>query len=61
MTSWIITQTNDSRRLGVAVVDQLDVFTARPTSAIFIPEYMGGEYWEQFDSLGSPLGPVASH
>ncbi|MBS0266194.1 MAG: S9 family peptidase [Planctomycetes bacterium] len=50
MTSWIITQTNRFKAASVgAGVTNLMSFTGTADIADFIPDYMGGEYWDQFD------------
>jgi len=50
MTSWIITQTRRFKAASVgAGVTNLMSFTGTADINDFIPDYMGGEYWEQFD------------
>lgn len=50
MTSWIITQTKRFKAASVgAGVTNLMSFTGTADINDFIPDYMGGEYWEQFD------------
>jgi len=50
MTSWIITQTKRFKAASVgAGVTNLMSFTGTADISDFIPDYMGGEYWEQFD------------
>jgi dipeptidyl aminopeptidase/acylaminoacyl peptidase len=50
MTSWIITQTRRFKAASVgAGVTNLMSFTGTADINDFIPNYMGGEYWEQFD------------
>jgi dipeptidyl aminopeptidase/acylaminoacyl peptidase len=50
MTSWIITQTKRFKAASVgAGVTNLMSFTGTADINDFIPNYMGGEYWEQFD------------
>ncbi len=50
MTSWIITQTRRFKAASVgAGVTNLMSFTGTSDINDFIPDYMGGEYWEQFD------------
>jgi dipeptidyl aminopeptidase/acylaminoacyl peptidase len=50
MTSWAITQTKRFKAASVgAGVTNLMSFTGTADINDFIPDYMGGEYWEQFD------------
>lgn len=50
MTSWIITQTKRFKAASVgAGVTNLMSFTGTADIAGFIPDYMGGEYWNEFD------------
>jgi dipeptidyl aminopeptidase/acylaminoacyl peptidase len=50
MTSWIITQTRRFKAASVgAGVTNLMSFTGTADISDFIPDYMGGEYWDQFD------------
>jgi dipeptidyl aminopeptidase/acylaminoacyl peptidase len=50
MTSWIITQSRRFKAASVgAGVTNLMSFTGTADIADFIPDYMGGEYWDQFD------------
>jgi dipeptidyl aminopeptidase/acylaminoacyl peptidase len=50
MTSWVITQTKRFKAASVgAGVTNLMSFTGTADINDFIPDYMGGEYWEQFD------------
>jgi dipeptidyl aminopeptidase/acylaminoacyl peptidase len=50
MTSWIITQTRRFKAASVgAGVTNLMSFTGTADINDFIPDYMGGEYWDQFD------------
>ncbi|HEY2251961.1 MAG TPA: S9 family peptidase [Planctomycetaceae bacterium] len=50
MTSWIITQTKRFKAASVgAGVTNLMSFTGTADISDFIPDYMGGDYWEQFD------------
>jgi dipeptidyl aminopeptidase/acylaminoacyl peptidase len=50
MTSWTITQTKRFKAASVgAGVTNLMSFTGTADINDFIPDYMGGEYWEQFD------------
>jgi len=50
MTSWMITQTKRFKAASVgAGVTNLMSFTGTADINDFIPDYMGGEYWEQFD------------
>jgi dipeptidyl aminopeptidase/acylaminoacyl peptidase len=50
MTSWIITQTKRFRAASVgAGVTNLMSFTGTADIPGFLPDYFGGEYWDQFD------------
>ena len=50
MTSWIITQTKRFKAASVgAGVTNLMSFTGTADIPGFIPDYMGGEYWDVFD------------
>lgn len=50
MTSWIITQTKRFKAASVgAGVTNLMSFTGTADIADFIPDYMGGEFWDEFD------------
>lgn len=50
MTSWIITQTKRFKAASVgAGVTNLMSFTGTADIADFIPDYLGGEYWNEFD------------
>jgi dipeptidyl aminopeptidase/acylaminoacyl peptidase len=50
MTSWIITQTKRFKAASVgAGVTNLMSFTGTADISDFVPDYMGGEYWDQFD------------
>ena len=50
MTSWAITQTKRFKAASVgAGVTNLMSFTGTADIPGFIPDYFGGEYWEQFD------------
>ena len=50
MTSWIVTQTKRFKAASVgAGVTNLMSFTGTADIAGFIPDYMGGEYWNEFD------------
>jgi dipeptidyl aminopeptidase/acylaminoacyl peptidase len=50
MTSWIITQTKRFKAASVgAGVTNLMSFTGTADINDFIPDYLGGEYWEQFE------------
>src|SRR4029079_12468640 len=51
MTSWIITQTKRFKAASVgAGVTNLMSFTGTADINDFIPDYMGGEYWDEFDA-----------
>jgi dipeptidyl aminopeptidase/acylaminoacyl peptidase len=51
MTSWVITQTKRFRAASVgAGVTNLMSFTGTADIPGFIPDYMGGEYWDNFDA-----------
>jgi dipeptidyl aminopeptidase/acylaminoacyl peptidase len=51
MTSWVITQTRRFRAASVgAGVTNLMSFTGTADIPGFIPDYMGGEYWDVFDT-----------
>jgi dipeptidyl aminopeptidase/acylaminoacyl peptidase len=50
MTSWIITQTKRFKAASVgAGVTNLMSFTGTADIPGFLPDYFGGEYWDQFD------------
>jgi dipeptidyl aminopeptidase/acylaminoacyl peptidase len=50
MTSWMITQTKRFKAASVgAGVTNLMSFTGTADIAGFIPDYMGGEFWDEFD------------
>ena len=50
MTSWVITQTRQFKAASVgAGVTNLMSFTGTADIPGFIPDYMGGEYWDVFD------------
>ncbi|MSR57859.1 MAG: S9 family peptidase [Planctomycetaceae bacterium] len=50
MTSWIITQTKRFKAASVgAGVTNLMSFTGTADIADFIPDYMGGDYWDHFE------------
>ena len=50
MTSWTITQTRRFKAASVgAGVTNLVSFTGTADIADFIPDYLGGEYWDEFD------------
>ena len=54
MTSWVITQTHRFRAASVgAGVTNLMSFTGTADIPGFIPDYMGGEYWDVFDTWRS--------
>ncbi|HEY0810525.1 MAG TPA: S9 family peptidase, partial [Longimicrobiales bacterium] len=51
MTSWVITQTKRFKAASVgAGVTNLMSFTGTADIPGFIPDYMGGEYWDNFDT-----------
>jgi dipeptidyl aminopeptidase/acylaminoacyl peptidase len=51
MTSWVITQTKRFKAASVgAGVTNLMSFTGTADIPGFIPDYMGGEYWDAFDT-----------
>jgi dipeptidyl aminopeptidase/acylaminoacyl peptidase len=51
MTSWVITQTQRFKAASVgAGVTNLMSFTGTADIPGFIPDYMGGEYWDAFDT-----------
>ena len=51
MTSWIVTQTQRFKAASVgAGVTNLMSFTGTSDIPGFIPDYMGGEYWDVFDT-----------
>lgn len=50
MTSWIITQTSRFKAASVgAGVTNLMSFTGTADIPNFVPDYFGGEYWQEFD------------
>jgi dipeptidyl aminopeptidase/acylaminoacyl peptidase len=50
MTSWVITQTKRFKAASVgAGVTNLMSFTGTADINDFIPDYLGGEYWEEFE------------
>lgn len=50
MTSWIVTQTRRFKAASVgAGVTNLMSFTGTADIADFVPDYMGGEFWDEFD------------
>ena len=50
MTSWVITQTKRFKAASVgAGVTNLMSFTGTADIPGFVPDYFGGEYWDQFD------------
>jgi dipeptidyl aminopeptidase/acylaminoacyl peptidase len=54
MTSWVITQTKRFKASSVgAGVTNLMSFTGTADIPGFIPDYMGGEYWDNFDAWRS--------
>jgi dipeptidyl aminopeptidase/acylaminoacyl peptidase len=51
MTSWVITQTKRFKAASVgAGVTNLMSFTGTADIPSFIPDYFGGEYWDNFDA-----------
>jgi len=51
MTSWIITQTNRFKAASVgAGVTNLMSFTGTADIQGFIPDYFGGDFWDEFDN-----------
>jgi dipeptidyl aminopeptidase/acylaminoacyl peptidase len=60
MTSWTITQTNRFKAASVgAAVTNLVSFTGTADIHGFLPDYFGGEFWEQGD-LWRARSPVLS-
>jgi len=50
MTSWVITQTRRFKAASVgAGVTNLMSFTGTADIADFIPDYLGGDYWDEFE------------
>ena len=51
MTSWVVTQTDRFKAASVgAGVNNLMSFTGTADIAGFIPDYLGGEYWDVFEN-----------
>ncbi|MBI1833007.1 MAG: S9 family peptidase, partial [Planctomycetes bacterium] len=51
MTSWIVTQTNRFKAASVgAGVTNLMSFTGTADIPSFLPDYFGGEFWDNFDA-----------